>query len=70
MKKRLHGTTPTGAIFALKNMGWKDSMDYKHGGIDGKPMQMEHVWAEEDRKAMDAVSLAMSKLYDEKEKTC
>jgi len=23
-EKRLHGTSPTGAIFALKNFGWSD----------------------------------------------
>ena len=26
-EKRLHGTTPTGAIFAMKNMGWKDKQE-------------------------------------------
>lgn len=26
-EQRLHGTTPTGAIFALKNMGWKDKTE-------------------------------------------
>lgn len=26
-EKRLFGTTPTGAIFALKNYGWKDTQD-------------------------------------------
>lgn len=25
-EQKLHGTTPTGSIFALKNMGWKDNM--------------------------------------------
>ena len=32
---RLNGTLPTGAIFALKNMGWKDKVETEHsGGID------------------------------------
>lgn len=29
-EKRLNGNVPTGAIFALKNMGWKDSQEIKH----------------------------------------
>lgn len=30
-EKRLHTNSPTGAIFALKNMGWKDRQDHEHG---------------------------------------
>jgi hypothetical protein len=26
-EQNLHGTTPTGSIFALKNMGWKDKTE-------------------------------------------
>lgn len=26
-EKKLHGTSPTGSIFALKNMGWKDKTE-------------------------------------------
>lgn len=29
---RLYGTTATGAIFALKNMGWKDNKELEHSG--------------------------------------
>ncbi len=39
-EQRLHGTTPTGAIFALKNMGWKDKVEtgFTDGaGNDVKP---------------------------------
>lgn len=33
-EKNLHGTTPTGSIFALKNMGWKDKHETElSGGI-------------------------------------
>lgn len=32
---RLHGTTPTGAIFALKNMGWKDERTIDTKSSDG-----------------------------------
>lgn len=31
-EKRLHGNSPTGAIFALKNMGWKDKTEHEHTG--------------------------------------
>lgn len=29
-EKRVNGTTPTGPIFVLKNMGWKDTQEIKH----------------------------------------
>lgn len=29
-EKRLAGQSPTGAIFALKNMGWKDKTEVEH----------------------------------------
>lgn len=33
-EQNLHGTTPTGSIFALKNMGWKDKHETElSGGI-------------------------------------
>jgi hypothetical protein len=32
---RLHGTTPTGAIFALTNMGWKNAKYIDHASTDG-----------------------------------
>jgi len=31
-EKALHGTTPTGAIFALKNFGWKDKQEVEQSG--------------------------------------
>ena len=31
-ENRLHSNTPTGAIFALKNMGWKDKTETEHSG--------------------------------------
>jgi hypothetical protein len=34
-EKRLSGTACTGAIFALKNMGWRDQQDVKHAGEIG-----------------------------------
>ena len=36
-EKRLHGTSPTGAIFALKNFGWEDKTDHTIGG-NGVPV--------------------------------
>lgn len=32
-ERRLTGTAPTGAIFALKNLGWSDKQEIKHEGI-------------------------------------
>ncbi len=35
---RLGGSKPTGAIFALKNMGWADNRSVQLGGPDGEPL--------------------------------
>lgn len=35
-EKNLYADKPTGAIFALKNMGWVDAQNLNHGGQDGK----------------------------------
>lgn len=32
---RLCGNSPTGSIFALKNMGWSDKQDINHTSADG-----------------------------------
>ena len=37
-EERLHGNSPTGAIFALKNMGWSDKQELEHTGKDGGPI--------------------------------
>jgi len=34
-EKRLHGNSPTGAIFALKNYGWSDKSELDHRSSDG-----------------------------------
>jgi hypothetical protein len=39
-EQRLFTSNPTGAIFALKNMGWKDEQNVKHGG-DGSAVQIK-----------------------------
>lgn len=31
-EEKLSGGSPTGAIFALKNMGWKDKQETEHSG--------------------------------------
>ncbi len=44
-EKRLQGSNPTGAIFALKNMNWRDKVEQEISGagfsinidVDGKP---------------------------------
>jgi hypothetical protein len=34
-ERNMHGTTPTGSIFVLKNMGWKDKQDHElSGGLE------------------------------------
>lgn len=35
---RLHGNSATGAIFALKNMGWSDKQELEHTGAGGGPL--------------------------------
>lgn len=40
-EERLSGNSPTGAIFALKNMGWKDKTETEHSG------NMNLVWQEQ-----------------------
>lgn len=34
-EERLHDNSPTGAIFALKNMGWSDKQEHDHSSTDG-----------------------------------
>lgn len=34
-EKGLHGESPTGQIFALKNMGWRDKVETEHSGNMG-----------------------------------
>lgn len=46
-EERLHGSNPTGAIFALKNMGWSDKQQYEHSGPDGAPIQLSDVEREQ-----------------------
>ena len=40
---RLAGTTPTGSIFALKNMGWKDKTETALTGENGGPINIQYV---------------------------
>lgn len=35
----LNGKSPTGNIFALKNMGWRDKQEHEHSGKDGGPIE-------------------------------
>lgn len=36
-EQRLHLASPTGAIFALKNMGWSDKSEIAHKGVEEGP---------------------------------
>lgn len=38
-EERLHGPNATGAIFALKNYGWKDTQGHEISGPGGKPIE-------------------------------
>lgn len=42
-EKRLFGTTPTGAIFALKNYGWDDKTQQEISGKNGSAIKYENV---------------------------
>jgi hypothetical protein len=37
-ESRLHGNSPTGAIFALKNMGWEDRSQREISGAENGPL--------------------------------
>ena len=37
-EERLHGSNPTGAIFALKNMGWSDKQEHGFTDKDGNDL--------------------------------
>jgi hypothetical protein len=39
---RLHGSQPTGAIFALKNMGWSDKTEHELTGKDGGSIKTDN----------------------------
>jgi len=40
-EKRLFGSNATGAIFALKNFGWKDTQDHNIGGQKDNPLLVD-----------------------------
>jgi len=45
-EERLHGTAATGAIFALKNMGWSDKQELDHSSSDGSMKAVDRVTVE------------------------
>lgn len=45
-EERLHGTASTGAIFALKNMGWSDRQELDHSSSDGSMKGVDRVQIE------------------------
>jgi len=42
-ENRLFGNNPTGAIFALKNYGWKDKREVEQTGHSGGPIQLTNI---------------------------
>lgn len=53
-EQRLHGNNPTGAIFALKNMGWRDTQNLEHSGKDGGPIEAIRRVITDPRETQDA----------------
>lgn len=43
-EERLHTSTPTGAIFALKNMNWKDKVETGFTDNDGKDVSPVQIY--------------------------
>ena len=57
-EKSLHSQSPTGAIFALKNMGWNDKVIQEQTGPNGGPIQTE---AKVDLKELSIEELELLK---------
>jgi len=45
-EERLHGNSPAGAIFALKNMQWSDKQEFDHSSTDGTMQVVDRVTIE------------------------
>lgn len=54
-EKRLALSASQGAMFALKNMGWKDMKSVELGGHDGKPLQVQAISNVDYSKLPDAI---------------
>lgn len=52
-EERLHGNSPTGAIFALKNMQWSDKQELDHSSKDGSMQAVDRVTVEVVSAATD-----------------
>jgi hypothetical protein len=42
-ENKIYGNNPTGAIFALKNYGWKDKTELDLGNKDNQPFQVSNL---------------------------
>lgn len=51
-EQKLHGNNSTGAIFALKNFGWKDKSEQEISGKGGGAIQYQNV-TENDKAIID-----------------
>jgi len=56
-EKQLYMDKCTGAIFALKNLGWKDTSQKEITGKDGEPLQVKKVFitAEEQKEVKEHI---------------
>lgn len=55
-EQRLHGNSPTGAIFALKNMNWTDKQEREISGPGGGPIETRAVELTDDQLAAIAAT--------------
>jgi len=55
-EERLHGNSPAGAIFALKNMQWSDKQELDHSSKDGSMQAVDRVTVEVVSAATDSES--------------
>ena len=56
-ESRLFGNNPTGAIFALKNYGWKDKTETEITGPNGGPLEVSNVSALSDDQLRQVINI-------------
>lgn len=52
-EQMLENSSPAGAIFALKNMGWKDAQQREITGKDGEPLVKKVYITDDDKDAVN-----------------
>lgn len=54
-EKKMHSPACTGAIFALKNFGWKDKVEQTIGNPDGESFRTQSTWVVQPVKPANEV---------------